>query len=76
MQDDTNDNMLNEPPSSWGIRIFGSVEDAANEQRAYWASLTPLERMINLRKLINMSYGMHGYDPDHLSPEHHIEIVR
>lgn len=57
------------------VVIFKSFEEQEEYNRAQMAKLTPLERLQHLRKMINVAYGMFGYDPDNLPTKHKITIL-
>lgn len=73
------ENKVNEPLASFtekkSIVIFKSFEEQEDYNRAQMAKLTPLERMQHLRKMINLAYGMYGYDPNNLPTKHKITIL-
>lgn len=73
------ENKVNEPLSSFSekksILIFKSFEEQEDYNRAQMAKLTPLERLQNLRKMINLAYGMYGFDPNNLPTKHKITIL-
>jgi hypothetical protein len=67
MAQDKQDNKkqeLNEPHVPYGalrdkkIRIFHSFEEQEDEMIEYWASISPMQRLANLRKMILISYGL------------------
>lgn len=59
-----NGESLNEPGASYHappkkeIRFFSSVREQEEELLDYWATLTPVQRLANLHKLIIASYGL------------------
>jgi hypothetical protein len=57
------------------VVIFKSFEEQEVYNRAQMAKLTPLERLQHLRKMINVAYGMFGYDPNNLPTKHKITIL-
>ncbi|MGZ5244260.1 MAG: hypothetical protein ACXWEY_11460 [Bacteroidia bacterium] len=57
------------------LKIYKSFEEQEEAERTYSLSLTPIERLMHLRKSINLAYGMHGYDPDNLPKKHSIKII-
>jgi hypothetical protein len=57
------------------IKFYNSHEEQEEERRKYYASLSPIERLIHLRKAIDLAYGMHGYKPDNLPKKHKIDIT-
>lgn len=40
------------------------------------AGLTPVQLLTEMRQLINLAYGMHGFDPANLPKKHSIKIIR
>lgn len=57
------------------VVIFKSFEEQEEYNRIQMAKLTPLERLQQLRKMINVAYGMYGYNPDNLPTKHKITIL-
>ncbi len=55
--------------------IFKSFEEQEEYNRLQMANLTPYESLLYLRKMINIAYGMHGYNPDNLPTKHKITIL-
>lgn len=71
-------NEVNEPATAYGkgkLQFFGSFEEMNEADRKEMASLSPLECLQRLRQLINLAYGMHGYDPNDLPKKHSIKII-
>jgi hypothetical protein len=69
-------NKVNEPPASYSrprLRIYSSFEEQANAERIYMASLDPLERLRQMRQMINLAYGMHG--PLKPPSRHNLRII-
>jgi hypothetical protein len=69
---------VNEPGAvypSREIRVFKSFEEQEAYEMKKMAELSSLEILQQLRKFINIAYGMHGYDPNNLPKEHSIRIV-
>ena len=58
------------------LRIFKSFEDQNNYEREQMAKLTPIELLQNLRRYINIAYGMHGFDPDNLPEKHTLTFYK
>jgi hypothetical protein len=73
------ENNLREPSASYSVKksviIFKSFEEQDEYNRIQMANLTPYERLLQLRKMINLAYGMHGYDPDNLPTKHKLTIL-
>lgn len=57
------------------LMIFKSFEEQEEYNRLQMANLTPYESLLYLRKMINIAYGMHGYNPDNLPTKHKITIL-
>jgi hypothetical protein len=72
-------NELNEPAAAYAVNnsllIFSSLEEQEQYNRMQMIRLTPLERLQQLRKMINLAYGMHGFDPDNLPTKHKLTIL-
>lgn len=69
---------VKEPISSLkksNIKIFHSFEEQEEHELQQMAKLSPEEVLIHLRKLINLAYGMHGYNPNNLPKKHFIRII-
>jgi hypothetical protein len=52
---------FSEPLAAYGkprIRFFNSYEEQREEMYAYWANITPIQRMAHLLEMIIMSYGL------------------
>ena len=67
-----------EPSINYGkrtIRIYKSFEEQAEEELKYMASLSPLETLMEMRKMINLAYGLHGFDPNNIPKKHSIKLV-
>jgi hypothetical protein len=56
------------------LKVFYSFEEQAEYERQYSASLSSLDRMLQLRKMIDAAYRMHGFDPNNLPDKHTITI--
>jgi hypothetical protein len=57
------------------MKIYKSFEEQAADELAEMAKLSPLEILTQMRQMINVAYGMHGYDPDNLPKKHSIRII-
>ncbi len=57
------------------IRFFNSFEEQAEYELFEMAKLTPIERLMQMRKFINIAYAMHGYNPSKLPSKHKIKII-
>jgi hypothetical protein len=71
-------NKASEPQAAYGkrnIRFYNSFEEQAEEEYIYMASLSPIERLKEMRRFINIAYGMHGYDPENLPKKHTIKFI-
>jgi hypothetical protein len=70
-------NEVSEPAVEYGkeLRFFDSFEEMDEYDREQMAALTPIECLEQLRCLINLAYGMHGYDPKKLPKKHSIKII-
>jgi hypothetical protein len=69
---------LNEPVVSYpnrSIRIFKTFEDQAEYELIQMSALSPEQILLQLRKCINIAYGMHGYNPDNLPKKHTVKIM-
>jgi hypothetical protein len=70
---------VNEPTAIYDerkIHIFNSFEEQAEYELKQMAALSSEQILQQLRKFINIAYGMHGYDPDKLPQKHIIKIVK
>lgn len=56
------------------IQVYNSYSDKLSQDLIYVAGLNPLQRLQQLRQLINLAYGMHGYDPENIPTLHRISI--
>ena len=82
MESNNNDhkepNKINEPLIKYGtsqVKIFKSSKEQEEFEIKQMASLSSLEILQQLRKFINVAYGMHGYDPNNLPSKHTIKIL-
>jgi hypothetical protein len=57
------------------LRFYSSFEEQAQDELKEMAKLTPLQVLKHLRKFINLTYGMHGYDPKKLPKKHTLHIT-
>ncbi len=76
---DNEENKVDDPIPEYGgktIRIFESFEDQNNYEREQMAKLTPIELLQNLRRYINIAYGMHGFDPENLPVKHTLTFYK
>jgi len=51
-------NEVDTPKKEPRIRIFKDHDEQREEMYKYWASITPVQRMADLRDLIIMSFGL------------------
>jgi hypothetical protein len=56
------------------LKFFKSFEEQENDELSSMAALSPIERLQYLRKIIDFSFGMHGYNPNKLPTKHSIRI--
>lgn len=70
-------NELNEPAVEHGreIHVFNSFKEQEDYELKQMAMLSSIEILQQLRKFINIAYGMHGYDPNKLPKKHTIKII-
>lgn len=54
--------------------FFKSVEEQEEFSRKKSAALSPIECLQHMRLLINMAYGITGFDPEHIVHKHSITI--
>lgn len=72
-------NLSEEPVNGYpkhSVKIVGSHSELDNESMEKMALLNPVEILQQLRQLINLAYGMHGYDPNNLPKKHTIKIIK
>ena len=72
------DDNVNEPTSIYGKRelhIFKSFEEQEEYELKTLAALSSEKILEQLRQLINLAYGMHGYKPNNLPKKHTIKIL-
>lgn len=69
-EEEKNNSNAKEPFLNYGKRIgiYSSFEEEEQSKLLYAASLTPLECLTDLRKLINNAYGI---TPQSIVPEKH-----
>jgi hypothetical protein len=72
------ENELSEPEVTYGrpeLVFFNSFEEMNEYDRVEMAKLSPEETLQQMRRFINIAYGMHGFDPNKLPQNHTIEVV-
>ena len=57
------------------VKIFKSFEEQAAYELKEMAALSSEQILQQLRKFINIAYGMHGYNPNSLPKKHFIKII-
>ncbi len=75
----TSPGAVNEPVVNYqkgDLVFFNSFEEMNLHDREEMAKLSPLECLQRMRQLINLAYGMHGYDPNKLPKKHNIRIIK
>jgi hypothetical protein len=73
-----NKNELNEPKMPYSksvIKIFKSFKEQEDYEFEQMGKLSSLQILQQLRKFINIAYGMHGYNPNNLPNKHSITIL-
>lgn len=58
------------------IKFYNSFEEQEEDSRSQLAMLSSSELMIALRKLINMNFGMSGFNINNLPKKHTIKIIQ
>ncbi|MBL7889647.1 MAG: hypothetical protein JNL24_08845 [Bacteroidia bacterium] len=58
------------------FRIMNSHEELDLYELKRMAGLSPVQLLTEMRQLINLAYGMHGFDPTDLPKKHSIKIIR
>jgi hypothetical protein len=58
------------------FKIYSSFEEQNENELEEMARLKPEELLLQLRKFINIAYGMHGYNPNDLPKKHSIKIIK
>lgn len=78
MDEENKNKKVNEPSVNYSrtIKIFNSFEEQELHILNEMASLSSIDILQQLRKLINVAYGMHGYDPDNLPKQHRISNIK
>jgi hypothetical protein len=72
-------NQVNEPIAEYKsreIKFFGSFEEQEEYELKQMALLSSQEILEQMRKSINIAYGMHGYDPENLPKVHTVRIIK
>jgi hypothetical protein len=57
------------------MKIYTSFEEQAADELAEMVQLSLIEILTQLRQMIHIAYGMHGYDPENLPTKHTIRII-
>ncbi len=70
-------NEVNESAVGYGSNLvfFNSFAEMNEYDREQMALLSPEECLKQLRQLINLAYGMHGYNPNKLPKTHNIKVI-
>ena len=63
-------------PYTRTITVFNSFEEQELHELTEMASLNSTEILQQLRRLINLAYGMHGYNPNNLPKQHTITNIK
>ena len=74
----TDESKVNEPLvgfTTGRIKIFKSFEEQAACELKEMSTLSSVQILQQLRKFINIAYGMHGYNPNSLPKKHFIKII-
>lgn len=58
------------------LLIMNSQEELELYELKRMAGLSPVQLLTEMRQLINLAYGMHGFDPTDLPKKHSIKIIR
>ena len=58
------------------LKVFNSFEEQQIYELNEMALLSSVEILTHLRKLINLAYGMHGYNPNKLPKQHTITNIK
>lgn len=72
-------NEVNEPAVGYTVGkmpVFNSFDAQEEYELKQMAALSPNQILEQLRKFINIAYGMHGYDPQKLPLVHSIRIIK
>ena len=69
---------LNKLPAcnSRALQIFNSFKEQEDYELQEMAKLTGEQILMQMRQMINIAYGMHGYDPLNLPLKHDIVILQ
>lgn len=57
------------------IVVFKSFQEQEAFELEQMALLSPVQILKQLRKFINIAYGIHGYDPKKLPKKHSVRII-
>ena len=78
MEDKNKINKLNEPQATYQrpLQIFSSFEEQQEFELNEMSKLTGEEILQQMRQMINIAYGMHGYNPLNLPKKHDIVIIQ
>ena len=78
MEDKNKQNKLNDPQASYQrpLKIFNSFEEQQEYELDEMAKLTGEDILRQMRQMINVAYGMHGYDPTNLPEKHDIIFIQ
>lgn len=78
MEDKNKQNKLNEPQASYErpFQVFKSFEEQQAYELMEMSKLTGEQILQQMRQMINIAYGMHGYDPLKLPKKHDIDIIQ
>jgi hypothetical protein len=72
----------NEPHAVYGawagkkVRIFNSFREQEEEMIEYWASITPLQRLVHLYEMVKISFRIPDEDARRVHPSKKIRIVK
>ena len=77
-KENKNQDQVNEPLAVYGnkLRFFHSFEEQEQAELEEMAALSSVEILQQLRRFINIAYGMHGYNPDVLPSKHNISNIK
>ena len=77
-KENKNQDQVNEPLAVYGnkLRFFHSFEEQEQAELEEMAALSSVEILQQLRRFINIAYGMHGYNPDALPISHNISDIK
>ena len=78
MEEEKKQNQANEPQPAYSrpFKIFNSFEEQQEYELSEMSKLTGEEILKQMRQMINVAYGMHGYDPMNLPKKHDIVIIQ